>query len=578
MATSQVERLMNLASQLSALLQTAVKNSFPQDDVLNIIEKLCVTPASRPQFGHYQFNHAMQLAKILKQNPHQVANTIIDNINDPTNIFAKLEIAGPGFINITLARGFINAQANLALAKIAKHITNNSPQNIIVDYASPNVAKEMHVGHLRSTVIGDAIANIHEYLGHKVTRINHLGDWGTAFGMLIAWIEQENIDQETLLNVKVATTVTWYKQAKLKFDGDPDFKQQSHQAVVRLQQGEKKADAIWKSLCKLSEYSYQEIFSTLGVKLITRGESSYQKLIPPVIKELHDKKMVTQSDGALCIFDQQFTGRDNEVLPLIIVKSDGGYNYASTDLAAIYQRSQLDNADQIIYVTDLGQRLHFSMVFAAAQRANWLKTSEVKHVGFGLVLGPDGKKFKTRSGDTVALSHLLNEAVSHALHALRNTNPNATQSDANILGIGAIKYADLSTVRTTDYKFNLDSMLSLEGNTIAFIMYSFVRGLRIMEKSECQPEQIACTEATEEALLVKLLMLTESVEQAAKRAEPHILCEYIYQLACLFNGFIRDCRIRGDENEKARLAIISLFLQTTATVLKLLGIQTIKQM
>lgn len=551
-----------------------------------------VTISTNEKFGHYQYNSAMKLTKTLKLNPREIAEKIVAHLDRSEGIIEKLEIAGPGFINITLSPQYLSKGVDLLLRD--EHLGIDLPshsQRIIVDFSSPNVAKEMHVGHLRSTIIGDCLSRLFEFLGYDVLRLNHLGDWGTAFGMLIAYMKEVAPD---VLTGQQATDLThlvnWYKASKKRFDEDPEFKKTSQLEVVALQQGEPQARKAWEIICEISRKAYQEIYELLDVNITDRGESFYNPLLPEIVADLEKKGLVTLSDGAKCIFLEGFQNRDGESLPLMIQKSDGGFNYDTTDMAAIYHRLFKEKADRIIYVTDAGQSTHFQMVFKAAEKAGYLDPKHVRvdHVPFGLVLGPDGKKFRTRSGETERLIDLLQTAINEAEKILLERNPEMEAKErkelAHALGIGAIKYADLSCHRIGDYMFSYDRMLRFEGNTAAFLMYAYVRVEGIKRRVNVDPKSIEkhvhihLEHPSEIALGVHLLQFNEALNQVADDLLPNRLTDYLYTLAEKFNAFFRDCRVEGTPQQNERL----LLCEATARVLKqglhILGVETVEKM
>ncbi len=543
---------------------------------------------SLEEFGHYQCNSALRLAKGLKQNPRSVAQKLIDHLRCK-EWFSKVEIAGPGFINFTLSPTFLSSQLNL---QIRDPFLGAAPVDrkikMIVEFSSPNVAKELHVGHLRSTIIGDCIARLFEFLRYDVLRLNHIGDWGTQFGMLIAYIIEKGF--ETSQFATLPELMQWYRAAKKRFDEDPEFKKRSQLEVVRLQSEDPKAMAIWRWICAVSRKGYQEIYDLLGVNLLERGESFYNPYLKKVVQELEEKGLVQVSDGAKCIFLEGFKNREGEPLPLIIQKSDGGYNYATTDLAAIRYRIFEDRAERIICVTDIGQSLHFQMIFAAAEKAGWLdlQKAKVDHVGFGLVLGPDGKKFKTRSGETEKLIDLLNEAVLHARKLILERNPDADEKKleqlSRVLGIGAVKYADLSSSRTKDYTFSYDRMLRFEGNTAVFLLYSFVRLQGIERKvglditQVMAHHQIALAHPSEISLGFHLRRFGEVLALFSADLFPNHLTDYLYSLAEKFHAFFRDCRVEGSEEEESRLILCELTRRVLKQGLSILGLETVDRM
>ena len=414
----------SLISLLFDKFSQAIQAAYPE------LEQICVevTPSTQEDFGHYQCNTAMKLAKSLRQNPRQVAERIVANLN-ATNlpVLSKVDVAGPGFINVTIDTAYLNQGVNILSNDPRLGIEKPShPQKIIVEFSSPNTAKELHVGHLRSTIIGDCLARLFEFLGHDVLRLNHIGDWGTAFGMLIAYMKEE---VPAVLTGQQRTDLThlveWYKASKHRFDSDEAFKQRARQEVVKLQGGDSGSLHAWQIICGISRQAYQEIYDLLDVALQERGESFYNPMLASVVTDLEAKGLIEVSDGAKCIFLEGFQNREGERLPLMVQKSDGGYNYDTTDMAAIRQRCEVEKADRIIYVTDAGQAQHFAMIFKAAEKAGYYNPAKqhIDHVTFGLVLGSDGKKFKTRSGDTERLIDLLTAAVDKAEEILKERRP-----------------------------------------------------------------------------------------------------------------------------------------------------------
>jgi arginyl-tRNA synthetase len=542
------------------------------------------------EFGHYQCNSALRLSKILKQNPRLVAQKIVDHFQ--SDMCSKVEIAGPGFINFTLVPHFLSQQLQQQLKdRFLGASTPTKRQKIIVEFSSPNIAKELHVGHIRSTIIGDCLARLFEFLGQDVLRLNHLGDWGTQFGMLITYMKDH---RPNVLTGKEPTTLdalmTWYKAAKKKFDEDAGFKTRSQKEVVALQSGEPAAMHAWKLICEVSRKGFQEIYDLMDVKINERGESFYNPFLKQVVDELTEKGLVTVSDGAKCIYLDGFKNREGEPLPIIIQKSDGGYNYDTTDLAALRHRIFVEKADRIIVVVDNGQSLHFQMVFAAAEKAGWLDRSktEVDHVGFGLVLGADGKKFKTRSGETEKLIDLLTEAVDRAKAMLQERLPEASSTEidhlARVIGVGAVKYADLSSVRTKDYTFSYDRMLRFEGNTAVFLLYAYVRINGIKRKTHADMQHVLSHHhidlhhPTEIALGLHLRRFGEILEMMARDLLPNRLTDYLYELAEKFNAFFRDCRVEGSPEEKSRLVLCELTARILKQGLEVLGLETVDRM
>lgn len=560
-------------------------------DALSDIERVAdVAACVQEDFGHYQCNSALRLSKLLKQSPRAIAQKIIDHFD--TDMCSKIEIAGPGFINFTLSSSFLSTQLQNQLNNpFLGACPPAKKQKVIVEFSSPNIAKELHVGHIRSTIIGDCLARLFEFLGQSVVRLNHLGDWGTQFGMLITYMKEfcpsvltgeEPTDLHSLM--------TWYKASKKRFDEDPDFKSRAQKEVVHLQAGNKEAMHAWKLICDVSRKGFQEIYDLMDVRLTERGESFYNPMLKEVVEELDKKGLVTISDGAKCIYLEGFQNREGEPLPLMIQKSDGGYNYDTTDLAAIRHRIFVEKADRIIVVVDGGQSLHFQMIFAAAEKAGWLdpKKVQVEHVGFGLVLGPDGKKYKTRSGETEKLIDLLTEAVDHARKILVERLPSASGDEieklARVLGIGAVKYADLSSLRTKDYTFSYERMLKFEGNTAVFLLYAYVRINGIKRKTGANMKdvlaenRIKVEHPSEISLGIHLRRFGETIEIMARDLLPNRLTDYLYELAEKFNAFFRDCRVEGTAEEGSRLVLCELTARVMKQGLEILGLETVDRM
>ena len=569
-------------------IQAAFVRAFP---TLGADFQPTVTRATQDKFGHYQCNSAMALAKQLSSKPRSISESaVVAMQEDGEGIFEKIEVAGPGFINIWLSSEFLNTWSESLLTADSCVPQLSTGARIIVDFSSPNIAKEMHVGHLRSTIIGDAIARLFEAMGASVLRLNHVGDWGTAFGMLIAYCEQHHPDfMSGKTEADLTDLVGWYRRSKALFDEDSEFKKRSQARVVALQSGEKAIISAWERICSISEKAYQQIYDLLNVDLNTRGESFYNPYLAGIIDTLDKKSLLTTSEGAKCVYLEGFIGRDDAPLPLIVQKSDGGYNYASTDLAAIEHRVSTEKAERVIYVTDGGQALHFNMVFSCAEKAGLVdrKTVRLDHVPFGLVLGADGKKFKTRSGETERLIDLLTNAIQKAKSLIdeRELDLSAADKDqlALRLGIGAVKYADLCTNRTSDYQFSYERMLRFEGNTAAFLLYSYVRTQSILRKVQASPESIMkatfqIQEPAEVALAVHCAQFAEACVSMADDLLPSKLADYLYGLATLFNQFFRDCRVAGAPEQEARLKLCALTGKILSEGLQLLGLQTAERM
>ena len=572
--------MMTIHQKLAECFFKAAIAAFPSSEIKKetVADEICKSSAEK--FGHYQFNLAMKLVGALKLNPRAIAQQILDHLGQFEAVF-KAEIAGPGFINIFLTETFIESQLKqlLDLDSLSNMFSQNS-ERVIVDFSSPNVAKEMHVGHLRSTIIGDCLANVFEFCGADVLRLNHIGDWGTAFGMLINKLKKVPQANEQL---SLSDLMHYYKEAKQEFDSSLQFKKESQLEVVKLQAGESSSLKIWENICQTSRLAYQEIYDLLRVELTERGESFYNDMLPFIVSDLDSKNMITISDGAKCIFLEGFCNREGSSLPLIVQKSDGGYNYDTTDMAAIYQRATVEKASRIVYVTDAGQSLHFKMIFAAAEKAGYICGIKVDHVPFGLVLGADGKKFKTRSGETEKLIDLINNGVAAAAKILHERSETADPALAKALGINAIKYADLACNRLQDYTFSYDKMLKFEGNTAAFLMYAYVRTQGIKRRltqdlSNLNIAELQVSHKSEIALGVHILQFAEIIENLLVDLLPHKLAEYLYNLAEKFNQFFRDCRVEGSDSQNSRLLLCCAAEKVLKTGLELLGLEVVEKM
>lgn len=555
-----------------------------------------LVPASNPKFGDYQANVALSLSKKLGQQPRAIASAIVDKL-DVSELCEPPEIAGPGFINLRLQTSYLEAQLNAIKTDARLGIpTADTPQREIVDFSSPNIAKEMHVGHLRSTIIGDCIARILEFRGHDVLRLNHVGDWGTQFGMLIAYLREVYPEALTTANaLDIGDLVSFYRQAKKRFDEDENFQEAARQEVVRLQAGAEDTLHAWKLLCEQSRQEFQIIYDLLDIKLTERGESFYNLLLPKVVTDLEQIGLVEENQGAKCVFLEGFTNREGEPLPLIVQKSDGGFNYATTDLAALRYRIQEDQAKRIIYITDKGQANHFAQFFQVAKKAGWIPENvEIVHIPFGLVLGEDGKKFKTRSGDTVRLRDLLDEAVTRARTDLetrlagdkREETEEFISNVAQVIGISSVKYSDLSQNRNSDYIFSYDKMLSLKGNTAPYLLYAYARIQSIGREGNIDFEQlrtqgnIILGHETELNLAKHLLQIGTVINEVEQDLLPNRLCDYVYNLSDKFNKFYENCPVlKSEESVKtSRLLLCDLTARTLKLGLNLLGIKVVERM
>ncbi len=570
--------MQNLSTQLEILFQKATK------DGLDLNDRVEITQSTKDSFGDYQCNSALKFAKNLGKNPRDVAKILIDHIIDSEKMIEKMEIAGPGFINIHLSRSFLEKDLeNLLDDKRLGVPLPLKKEKIICEFSSPNIAKAMHVGHLRSTIIGDSLARLFEFLGHDVLRLNHVGDWGTQFGMLITYLK---IFQPQVLSHKTDTSIEdlmqWYKDSKQKFDESPAFKKSSQEEVVKLQSGNGDSISAWTHICDISRKAFQEIYNLLDVDLNERGESFYNPYLKEVVTSFENLGLLKVDNRAKCIFLEGFTNKEGEPLPLIIQKSDGGYNYATTDLAGFKYRVDHDKADRIIIVTDIGQSMHFKMVHQAAVKGHLIDPSKTKfdHVPFGLVLSQEGTKFKTREGETVRLSDLLNESISAAKKLLLDRDVEDIDTSSNILGIGAVKYADLSCNRIKDYTFSFERMLKFEGNTAAFILYAFVRIQSIKRKlnSPTQNRKIILSHPTEIALGLHIRRFGEALKSMEDELLPNRLTDYLYGLAEKFHSFFRDCRVEGTLEEASRLLLCDETANIIEKGLSILGIKTLSKM
>jgi arginyl-tRNA synthetase len=578
-----------------------LKNRFEQALVAAFGDELAqadpmLVPTSNPKFGDYQSNVSMSLAKKLGKAPRAIAEELVQKL-DLADICEPLEIAGPGFINVKLKTDYLQAQlaAMQGSSRLGVEVAKQ-PKRVIVDFSSPNIAKEMHVGHLRSTIIGDSIARVLEFQGQDVLRLNHVGDWGTQFGMLITYLREVCPEALTTADaLDLGDLVAFYKKAKQRFDEDSDFQEKSRQEVVRLQSGDEESQRAWQLLCEQSRREFQTIYDLLDICLTERGESFYNPLLQQVVEDLDRLGLLVEDQGAKCVFLEGFTNREGEPLPLIVQKSDGGYNYATTDLAALRYRIQTDHADRLIYVTDAGQANHFAQVFQVARRAGWIPEGiEIVHVPFGLVQGEDGKKLKTRSGETVRLRDLLDEAIERAKADLetrlkdeeRHESEDFIAHTSKIVGISAVKYADLSQNRTSNYIFSFDKMLALQGNTAPYMLYAYVRIQGISRKGHIDFQnlgseiKILLQEETEFALARHLLQLDEIVEQVSQDLMPNRLCQYLFELSQKFNQFYDRCPVLQAEEptRTSRLILCDLTARTLKLGLSLLGTQVLERM
>ena len=566
---------------IRSLLSQRIEAAFT---ALGLSGQALLQSASRPEFGDYQANGVMAAAKRAGKNPREVAQAVIDAI-DLDGIASDLSVAGPGFINITLAPQFI---ANAATSPQP----SADPQRVVVDYSGPNLAKEMHVGHLRSTIIGDCIARVLESLGHTVIRQNHVGDWGTQFGMLLTFMAEQGAASDSLADLE-----HFYRQAKQRFDTDDDFQTRSRQAVVQLQSGDADMLVQWQKFIEISMSHCQSLYDRLGIDLSAAdmdGESSYNDDLKNTIEHLDAQGLLTESDGAQCVFLDEFKNKEGEAQPIIVQKSDGGYLYSTSDLACLRRRIGNFKADRVLYFVDARQALHFKQVFAVADAAGISNPQvELVHMPFGTMLGKDNKPFKTREGALVKLSELLDEAISRASkllqeRAVQSKNPDIDDAElaalAEIIGIGAVKYADLSKNRTSDYVFDWDQMLSFDGNTAPYLQYAYSRTRSIFSRGDVDvaalPEHVVSEGEPERRLAVAIAGYQDLLEQVAQEGYPHQLCAYLYDLAGRFTQFYEQCPIltSDDAVKTRRLTLTKQTGDVLANGLTLLGIRVAERM
>ena len=551
-----------------------------------------VITASKPEFGDYQANGVMGIAKKLGRNPRELGTELLARLNAAANpLVSHYELAGPGFINIHLAGDALRDRANELLVEPSLLVLpTESPQTIVVDYSSPNLAKEMHVGHLRGTIIGDSIARILERQGNRVIRQNHVGDWGTQFGMLITFMRESSAEA----GVALADLEGFYRAAKQRFDADSEFADRARESVVKLQGGDPEYLEAWQAFISTSLTHCQAVYDKLNVTLSMtdlKAESFYNPQLEGVVTRLENTGLLKDSDGARCVFLDEFVGKDGEPLPVIIQKTDGGYLYATTDLAAVDYRCHELKADRALYVVDARQSLHFQQVFAVAAAAGFSDEAiSLEHISYGTMMGSDGKPFKTRSGDVVKLVDLLDEAVTRAFDLVSSKNPDLEEAErrhiAEAVGIAAVKYADLSKNRTSDYLFDWSSMLSFEGNTAPYLMYAYARIRTLLAKQTVDtdgiirfPESVALA-PEEKALLLKSLQLAETIDAVAQDCFPNTLSNYLYELSASFMRFYEACPIQGTDaaTRANRLSLCVLASEALKQGLDLLGIETLERM
>lgn len=576
----------NIKQALELLVSKALGEVTGIQDI-----KANVSNSSRPEFGDYQANGVMSAAKQLRKNPRELAAEVLAAMDKDARI-ASMEVAGPGFINIFLADASLESALCAAQNSRTFIPRTANPGKVVVDYSGPNLAKEMHVGHLRGTIIGDCVARVLEAMGHHVVRQNHVGDWGTQFGMLIAQMESlySGADDSAM---QLSDLEVFYRTAKARFDTEPGFADKARQYVVRLQQGDVDCLKAWQHFIDESLKHCEAIYEVLDVTLTRddlRPESFYNPVLPEIISELETAGLLSLSEGARCVFLEEFKGKEGAPLPTIVQKSDGGYLYATTDLAALRYRGHALAADRILYVVDARQSLHFQQVFAIARKANFVPDAcSLEHIAYGTMMGDDGKPFKTRSGDTVKLKELLEEAVRRALLVVQEKSPELSlthqEEISRVVGISAVKYADLSKNRTSDYVFDWNTMLSFEGNTAPYMLYAYARIRSILRKqqadsTESYPQAIMLGTPEERNLALRILQFPEALHVVASECYPNHLCSYLYELAGIFMRFYEACPVLKSEPglRRSRLALVALTADVLRTGLDLLGLQTLESM
>ncbi|MCW9402938.1 arginine--tRNA ligase [Klebsiella variicola] len=550
-----------------------------------------VRQSAKVQFGDYQANGVMAVAKKLGMAPRQLAEQVLSHL-DLNGIANKVEIAGPGFINIFLDPAFLADNVNRALQSERLGVTKPQAQTIVVDYSAPNVAKEMHVGHLRSTIIGDASVRTLEFLGHKVIRANHVGDWGTQFGMLIAYLEKQQ--QENAGEMALADLEGFYREAKKHYDEDEAFAERARSYVVKLQGGDQYFLQMWRKLVDITMSQNQITYDRLNVTLTrddVMGESLYNPMLPGIVADLKAKGLAVESEGATVVFLDEYKNKEGEPMGVIIQKKDGGYLYTTTDIACAKYRYETLHADRVLYYIDSRQHQHLMQAWTIVRKAGYVPDSvPLEHHMFGMMLGKDGKPFKTRAGGTVKLADLLDEALERARRLVAEKNPDMSADElenlAKVVGIGAVKYADLSKNRTTDYVFDWDNMLAFEGNTAPYMQYAYTRVLSVFRKASIDENAmndapVVIAEDREAQLAARLLQFEETLSVVAREGTPHVMCAYLYDLAGLFSGFYEHCPILSAESEETRNSRLKLALLTAKTLklgLDTLGIETVERM
>ncbi|MGR6833553.1 arginine--tRNA ligase [Aliivibrio wodanis] len=550
-----------------------------------------VRQSAKAQFGDYQANGVMGVAKRLGTNPREFAQKVLD-VLDLDGIASKTEIAGPGFINIFLSEEFLAKQAEAALADERLGVAKEQQQNIVADYSAPNVAKEMHVGHLRSTIIGDAVVRTLEFLGHNVTRANHIGDWGTQFGMLIANLERIQKEKGEV-SMELSDLEGFYRESKKLYDEDEEFAVTARGYVVKLQGGDEFCAEMWKKLVDVTMVQNQRNYDRLNVSLTrdnVMGESMYNSMLAPIVADLQKQGLAVESDGAQVVYLDEYKNKDGDPMGVIVQKRDGGFLYTTTDIACAKYRFEELNADRVLYFIDSRQHQHLMQAWTIVRKAGYVPESvSLEHHAFGMMLGKDGRPFKTRAGGTVRLADLLDEAEQRAAALIEEKNKDLSAEEkakiATTVAMAAVKYSDLSKHRTTDYIFDWDNMLAFEGNTAPYMQYAYTRVASIFSKAGLSMDELTgevkITDEKEKALVSKLMQFEEAVQAVASEGQPHLMCAYLFELAGQFSSFYEACPILNNEDDavkQSRLKLAALTAKTIKQGLDLLGIETLERM
>lgn len=580
-----------MKNQIQQLLEQTLSN-LKADQIIpaDLAPRIQIDTTKDKAHGDLATNLAMLLAKPAGKNPRELAQLIVDHLPEST-LVAKTEIAGPGFINFFLDNSWLSKQIDtIATSPMAGVKPVAQPQTVVLDYSAPNVAKEMAVHHIRSTVIGDALARTLSFLGEHVIRANHIGDWGTQFGMLIAYLEK--VQNEQAAELELSDLEAFYREAKKHYDSDEAFAERARSYVVKLQGGDEYCRTMWKKLVDITMAQNQRIYNRLNITLTEQdvmGESLYNAMLKPIVDDLKAKGMAVESEGATVVYLDEFRGKDGNDMAVIVQKKDGGFLYTTTDIACAKYRVETLHADRVLYFIDSRQHQHLEQAWTIARKAGYVPAAvSLEHHAFGMMLGKDGRPFKTRTGGTVKLSELLDEAEQRAATLIEQKSADLPadekQKIIHAVAMGAVKYADLSKNRTTDYIFDWDNMLTFEGNTAPYLQYAYTRIQSIFRKVDgsVQPGPVSIAEPAEENLAQKLLQFNDVVYSVAQKGMPHLLCTYLYELAGLFMSFYEHCPVNKDgvtdDLKASRLTLCQATANTLKQGLALLGIETLERM